>query len=721
MKSKSVFVLTLMLFVFATLGLQAQRVGLGLRTLMNENSGRKTDNLGFAERFSFKEIEGVKHVSLLAKVRDGFGRADLEQMGCRVGSCSGRIYTLRVRVENLEKVVQSGIFEKIDVAKKIGSLHLDKAIQDVNADYVHQGMEGLPQGYDGSGVIIGVADWGFDYTHPVFYDTLLERNRILGVWDQFRSGYNPPEGFDYGAFLEGEETYLVAQSDTSNIYKVGYHGTHVAGIAGGNAVGTKYKGIAPGVDFLFSSWLVDESNVLDAYVWMKNVAKQLNRRLVINNSWGVYSFGAMDGTSLLDEFIYNLAQQDSVIFITSAGNNGGSSFHAKMDFNNNDTLRSEFKFNLPTPASENYWGQTVSMVGDSCAAFSSRIELYTYGGELLWQSPWINTEDNAIQTDYTLYNDGDSLIYRVSSLSAEENGRPEVVWEVRHSDYYTSARCVVVAASESGYVHSWNVACLTTGVGNWGLPFAWREVGYVEGDSEYAIGEPGIGRGVITIAAHRAAKRNSASNSQIASFSSGGPNLCDYLKPELSAPGQGVVSALSSFTTEDIAGNTPVEFNGRTYEFTSLSGTSMSCPVVSGVAALVLQANPSLTFEQMRQILTSTARSDNFTGEVPNYTWGYGKVDAMSAVKEAVRLVGLESTVPQSEVKILPNPTRSTLRVENMPQNCERIAICDISGREILQIAPSNNTIDVEELKSGVYFLKMECNDKALTFKFVKY
>ncbi len=623
MRKNTFIVLAFCLLMSCSVKLQAQNVGLGLRTLMNEQSNAKSSALFFADRFSIQEIDGESYVSLLAKVKEGVTAESLRKAGCRLGAESGGVYTLRVRLSDLERLLESGMFERIDVAKKIGSLHLDKAIQDVNADWVQNGLEGLPQGFDGSGVIIGVADWGFDYTHPVFYDSLLQRNRILAVWDQFRSGYTPPEGYDYGALLQGEQTYLAAQSDTSNIYKVGYHGTHVAGIAGGNSVGTKYKGMAPGVDFLFSSWLVDEANVLDAYVWMKDVAKSLGRRLVINNSWGVYSFGAMDGTSLLDEFIYNLAYQDSVIFITSAGNNGGSNFHAKYDFNTNDTLSSGFDFNLPTPASENYWGQTISMLGDSCSAFASRIELYSKNGELLYQTDWVSTQDNVNTTDFTVYNGTDSLIYRVSSLAGEQGVRPETVWEVRFSNYSTTCETVLVVASESGYVNAWNVACLTTGVGNWGLPFVWKGQGTVAGDSEYAIGEPGIGRGMITIAAHKGVKRNSSTFSQIASFSSGGPNLCEYLKPEISAPGVSVVSALSSYTTDDITGINPIEFNGRTYEFVSLSGTSMSCPAVSGVAALVLQANPTLSFEQMREILTSTARSDNYTGEVPNFTWGY--------------------------------------------------------------------------------------------------
>ena len=83
------------------------------------------------------------------------------------------------------------------------------------------------------------------------------------------------------------------------------------------------------------------------------------------------------------------------------------------------------------------------------------------------------------------------------------------------------------------------------------MPFVWKGVGYVAGDSEYSIGEPAIGRGTIAIAAHNGVKRNSTSNANIANFSSGGPNLCSYLKPEVSAPGVLITAALSSLTTAE--------------------------------------------------------------------------------------------------------------------------------------------------------------------------
>jgi len=109
----------------------------------------------------------------------------------------------------------------------------------------------------------------------------------------------------------------------------------------------------------------------------------------------------------------------------------------------------------------------------------------------------------------------------------------------------------------------------------------------------------------------------------IASFSSRGPSNCTpdgstTFKPEVSAPG---VNVRSSYN------------NGG---YTQLDGTSMACPHVAGVVALVRQANPNLTSEQVKQIIYETAvesSADNTPGEDNNY--GNGVVNAYAAVQRA--------------------------------------------------------------------------------------
>jgi len=51
----------------------------------------------------------------------------------------------------------------------------------------------------------------------------------------------------------------------------------------------------------------------------------------------------------------------------------------------------------------------------------------------------------------------------------------------------------------------------------------------------------------------------------------------------------------------------------------------MASPVVTGLVALILEANPNLDVNGVRSILTSQALSDGFTGSLPNNIYGYGK------------------------------------------------------------------------------------------------
>lgn len=87
-------------------------------------------------------------------------------------------------------------------AVTMGQGWLNKAIPDGRVDSVWQAIN-LDQAFTGKGVIIGVTDWGFDYTHPVFYDTNMVNYRVLRAWDQFKQNGPAPAGFNYGTEYVG--------------------------------------------------------------------------------------------------------------------------------------------------------------------------------------------------------------------------------------------------------------------------------------------------------------------------------------------------------------------------------------------------------------------------------------------------------------------------------------------------------------------------------------
>jgi serine protease AprX len=144
---------------------------------------------------------------------------------------------------------------------------------------------------------------------------------------------------------------------------------------------------------------------------------------------------------------------------------------------------------------------------------------------------------------------------------------------------------------------------------------------------------PGNAPSVLTVGASSHRGTIDRSDDTIAGFSSRGPTVIDLAaKPDLVAPGVGIESlsdpnsALYSTQSQYLLeGTVPTTY----LPYLTQSGTSMSAPVVSGTVALMLQANPSLTPNQVKAILQYTAQV------YPRYdplTEGAGFLNAKGAV-----------------------------------------------------------------------------------------
>ena len=271
---------------------------------------------------------GQYQIAVMCKVNDAFNKENAVRDGFEVGTVIGKIATIRMPLNKLQEGFSYPGIEYLEVAEKMAP-NLDEAIKDVRADKVHKGID-LPQPYTGQNVLIGIVDWGFDYTHPMFYDTLLDHSRIMASWDQVKKIGTPPPGFSHGAAYLDADQLATAQHDTLSPL-TDYHGTHVAGIAGGSGGGTKYRGMGFESDLLFSQMRNDVTSAIDAFQWMYNVSQATGRRLVINNSWGNYRLFPLDGTSLMSQAIDAFSDL-GVVFVFSAGNNGDINFHLKKSF-----------------------------------------------------------------------------------------------------------------------------------------------------------------------------------------------------------------------------------------------------------------------------------------------------------------------------------------------------------------------------------------------------
>ncbi|MBL7940559.1 MAG: S8 family peptidase [Flavobacteriales bacterium] len=668
-------------------------------------------------------IHGRCMVGFLGKVNSAFEHGQEQGGPVRWGSRTGNIISFRVDARHLEVVND---LQGVDYAELAGKAapNLDLAVRSIHADSVHRGID-LPQSYTGKDVLIGITDWGFDYTHPMFYDTLLQETRVRAAWDQYRQAGPAPTDFGYGTELTTAEDLLATQADTSNIYSFATHGSHVAGIAGGSGAGTDYRGVAFESQFLFCTFLVDAAAVLDAFNWMKGIADQDDKRLVVNMSWGLYYIGTLDGNSLISQAIDQLSEQ-GVVFCNSGGNNGDVFFHIKKDFTA-DTLRSRVQF-YPYSAHPKMWGQSLTMWGGTGEAFSAGFAITNSVGQTLQETPWYNTATQQAYLDSSIIQGNDTVYFNLTAEAAHPlNGRPH--FRLRIKNRSNSLKILMKATAESGTVHFWNLVELSNGVGNWGQAFQAPQPGWTQGDAQYGISEPACTRSLITVAAYNSDYFSSTGEQfggELAWFSSNGPTLDERVKPDIAAPGVNVASSISSFTDDDFTEIASVEFQGRDYPFARFSGTSMAGPATAGTVALMLEADPSLTPAQAKEIIKLTARTDDDTGVIPeggSTRWGMGKLNAYRAVKDYLGVAGVDEDAI-GDARIWPNPVSALLNV-SVPEGRGQVrySIMDITGRTVhtgSRVGAGIIAIPVKNWPAGVYLLHLEQDGHRSVRRFVK-
>ncbi len=208
----------------------------------------------------------------------------------------------------------------------------------------------------------------------------------------------------------------------------------------------------------------------------------------------------------------------------------------------------------------------------------------------------------------------------------------------------------------------------------------------------------------------------------IAGFSSRGPVVIDSsfrLKPNVAAPGAGVRSVIKG-------GN-----------FAAFSGTSMAGPHVAGLVALIISSNPSLAGkpEIIEQIIESTAvpkTSDmtclSFQGNsIPNAVFGYGRVDALAAVRKAMSIpTATTNTIQTSSLYVVPNPVhdQAFIACTSDHEQLSQLRLFDARGSLVFEYTPSKAqnaaVISIGHLPEGMYFYVAKTNTGEFTGKLVR-
>lgn len=480
---------------------------------------------------------------------------------------------------------------------------------------VHDGKD-LDTPYDGTGVLIGVIDQGFQARHIAFYDS-EGKTRVKQYWNR---GNYPNSATSPTATLPSGGDGIRANG----------HATHVTNIAAGSRVeGVNYYGIATGADLYMIPSSFNETEMLEDIKKIASYAKNKGMRAVVNMSLGS-QMGPHDGSTPYDQSINDMIKKGDVFVCGAMGNEGGQRIHATYAFKGEDDVKSL----LFVPS-----GTETLLPGQIW-------EMKTNGKRNVEFKPFYLV--NGVKTYLTTTEQAQLYVY---DNIDKYNNKHNVLFTIPLSSFSSLAGenakfGVEMKGSEGDTIHAWIEASYGTFQGG---------SGYVTGNSQYLVSEGAASiPGAIAVAAYAATNTFTSQDGYvyggtqtgqnvgaIASFSSNGPWLGGVNKPTISAPGYMLLSAFNSYDADFDANDynivTSVKSGTKTYYYGQMSGTSMATPVVTGILALWLQANPNLTNDQVLEILETTANHDSYAKNDWDAKFGYGKINAYEGLKKALQ------------------------------------------------------------------------------------
>ncbi|MDY7093199.1 MAG: S8 family serine peptidase [Acidobacteriota bacterium] len=493
----------------------------------------------------------------------------------------------------------------------------------------------------GKGVTVVILDRGIDWEHPDFLDD-AGATRIKWMLDH--SGFNlcnagNPPPVEY---TEAQINSALSGGPSLAMRDAVGHGTATAGTAAGNGRGLmdrRYRGIAPEADLIVVKLTSEgapahdgepaeaffQGCIDDALDWVDEKIDLLGQPAVAIINSGT-QWGPMDGTSAVSRKIDEIFGEDTPgrVMVMPSGDEGSLPNHAGADYDSMGSTvigisRASTSFSVMSawytgsqPAEVTVTfddGTTVGPVapGTSTSASGITIINYTPGTEFY---PWTSTSgDGALWIGVTGH--ATTGTFEIRGLNPG-TGHVDLYGDVvgpnltpitSMTDHLVPGRLNDYATTQSAVV-----------AGNHVIRTEWVDI---DGIPRSLTGEGDVG--------------------ELWLKSSDGPTRDGRTHGvDLSAPGQNMFAPVgpnSYWST--FRGNLPLGSGGLYIRF---GGTSGSAPLVVGATALLLEVDPTLTANDVRQILRDTAVADADTGAVPNAAWGFGKLDVYEAVRSVAEI-----------------------------------------------------------------------------------
>ncbi len=507
----------------------------------------------------------------------------------------------------------------------------------------------------GRGVVVGVCDWGLDFTHANFRNA-DGTTRLQALWDQ-RGENDPlaPAPYNYGrlltrsainAALNNLDPFASLDYDPASAdpTRTGAHGTHVADIVAGNRrePGSEV-GLATESDIVFvhlaAPQLDEVANLGDSVGMLEGLdfirQQAAGRPCVLHLSAGKTG-GPHCGNTLLERAVDAMLKQPGIVLVQSVGNYAHTAMHAhaRVGPDQRHVLDWLTPRNDRTPNELEIWysGQDVfdvTLIAPNGREFSAPLDNRAQIGD--GASVWGNLY-------HRLHEPNSGLNHIVIYLyTAAPSGRWRVVL---HGHEVVDGR-----------LHAWIERDAS---GRYQSRFPRSQA-----SSRYTTNTICNSFRAIAVGAYDATQPDRPPTR----FSSRGPTADGRQKPEVAAPGYRIRAARSMPKGGWQGGS----------KLVVKSGTSMAAPWVSGTVALMMAAaGRPLTIHEIRAALIGTADPHSGPSGRSSTRLGYGYLNVAAAV-DAARAIGRVAT----NVWPLPEPARA--EEESSPTGCPPVWVEDAS------------------------------------------